>query len=509
MNDADIERYVPWAEDALLPGESPYALLNKLAWFACRGPVQLMRDLRATEGTPYPINPSTINFSTSAEEWSLKANARMWPIKAGRLREYFDRTRFDVLEEYSYSAYESEFLRFCPECAAVGMHFTITQLLLVENCPYHHRRLVSCCPECGERVRYRSGVLNDAFGCGECGHSLLRADLTDIRANRRYRWRVSRTHQKLAKTLKSAPMIHCPVKGFRGSVVPYHGLKEAMTPLLHPDRPASEKSPSTSHYAVVKVGRNARGQPCIQAVPRLEPSEPPLPPSPRNDDQVHAVAQMRAGAWALQTYRDHRACICAARQAMKCSRHSRFARSERPLICCVGKGFAVWEVGRSERERKQLSNDLWEAWELGDAREKAFASYVLEKASLSSTIMAFLRYESLRLSPWENSDLMSDFSSWETTSRLGEHQAILWQDLRHIDVSDACDLSSYDEPARWAWFESVCAELQGSPKDELEGQTRSRIAIDSMANDYAAHQRALLTMPTSRPVRNGRGAAVW
>lgn len=509
MNDADVECYIPWAEDALLPGESPYALLNKLAWFACRGPVQLMRDLRATEGTPYPNSPSKIDFSTSAEEWSLKANARMWPIKAGRLREYFDRTRFDVLKEYSYSSYESEFLRFCPECVAVGMHFTITQLLLVENCPYHHRRLISCCPECGERIGYRSGVLNDAFGCRECGRSLLEAGLTDIRVNRRYRWRVSRSHVKLAKTLKSAPMIHCPVKGFRDSVVPYHGLKEAMTPLLHPDRPSSERSPSTSHYVIVKVGRNERGQPCIQPVSRLEPFEPPLTPSPLDDGQFHAVAQMRAGAWALQTYRDHRACICAAREAMKCSRHSRFARSERPLICCVGKGFAVWEAGRNERERKQLSNDLWEAWELGDAREKAFASYVLEKASLSGTIMAFLRSESLLLSPWENRDLMSDFSCWNTTSRQGEQQAILWQDLRHIDVSDACDLSSYDEPARWTWLESVCADLQGNSKGELEGQMRAHLAIDSLTNDYAAHQRALLTMPTLRPRMDGCGAAVW
>ena len=100
MSDADDERYIPWTEDAQLPGESPYALMNKLAWFACRGPVQLMRDLRATEATPCPVSPSEIDFTTSAEVWSVKANPRMWPIKVGRLREYFYRARFDVPKNY-------------------------------------------------------------------------------------------------------------------------------------------------------------------------------------------------------------------------------------------------------------------------------------------------------------------------------------------------------------------------------------------------------------------------
>ena len=498
MSDADDERYIPWTEDAQLPGESPYALMNKLAWFACRGPVQLMRDLRATEATPCPVSPSEIDFRTSAEVWSIKANPRMWPIKVSKLREHFYRARFHVPNNYIDPAYEWEVLRFCPECIEVGMHFTITQLLLVESCPYHHRRLVSCCFECGEKIRYRSRSLNRAFDCGGCGCSLLRTGLTDIRMNRRYRWRVSRAHQKLAKTLECAPMIHCPVKGFRGSVAPFHSLKEAMTPLLHPDRASSEKSPSTSHSAVVKVGRNDRGQPCIQAVSRIERFEPPPPPSPPKDGQLLSVAQMRAGAWALQTYRDHRACICAAREAMKCDRYSRLTRSERPLICCVGKGFAVWEAGRSERKRQKVSNDLLEAWGLGDAREKDFASYVLEKACLSSTIMAFLQSESLALLPWETPDLFSGLSSWNTTSLKGEQQAILWQDLRHVEVSDACELSSYDEPARLAWLETVLNDLQGNPKIEIERQIRARMAIDSLTDVYSAFQRGLLTMPTAR-----------
>ena len=369
MSDSDDEGYIPWTEDALLPGESPYALLNKLAWFAYRGPVQLMRDLRATEATPCPVSPSEIDFRTSAEIWSIKANPRIWPIKVGRLREYFYGTRFDTPKNYIYSAYESEVLRFCPECIEVGMHFSITQLLLVENCPYHHRRLISSCSECGEKIVYRSGVLNDAFGCGGCGCSLLEAGLTDIRKNRGHRWRVSRAHQELAKMLESAPMIHCPVKGFHGKIVQFNSLKEAMTPLLQPGRASSGKSPSPSpspsHSAVVKVGRNERGQPCIQAVSRKELLDPPAPPSSLTDDQLLSVAHMRAGAWALQTYRDHRACICAAREFMKVDKYRRLAHRDRPIICCVGKGFAVWEAGRSQRENQRVSSDLLEAWGLG------------------------------------------------------------------------------------------------------------------------------------------------
>lgn len=41
--------YLPWTDDALIPGESGYALLNKLAWYSNRGPLQPVRDLEATE----------------------------------------------------------------------------------------------------------------------------------------------------------------------------------------------------------------------------------------------------------------------------------------------------------------------------------------------------------------------------------------------------------------------------------------------------------------------------
>lgn len=37
MSEKVFEQYIPWVHDALLPGESTYALLDKLGWFAEEG----------------------------------------------------------------------------------------------------------------------------------------------------------------------------------------------------------------------------------------------------------------------------------------------------------------------------------------------------------------------------------------------------------------------------------------------------------------------------------------
>ena len=122
--------------------------------------------------------------------------------------------------------------------------------------------------------------------------------------------------------------------------------------------------------------------------------------------------------------------------------------------------------------------------------------------------MACLQSEVLVLPSWETPELTPGFSSWNTTSLEGEHQAILWQDLRQVEVSDACELSSYDEPARLAWLETVFNNLQGNPKIQIERQIRARMAMDSLTNAYSAFQRALLTMPTARSRVDGCDVAV-
>lgn len=505
MNDAKVERYIPWADDALLPGESTYALLNKLAWFAGRGPVQLMRDLRVTDTNPTPATPKRIDFGRVVDDWRARAASRIWPIRDSRLSKYFDPARFNGLDEYTYALCESERLRFCPDCIAAGMHFTIAQLVLVEYCPYHHRHLISNCPECGESVSYDAEGLHAAFCCSSCGGSLLAGGLTDIRANLRYRWRVSHAHEVLVRALESAPMILCPTTGCLGSKDAFPGAKEAVTRLLPLERPPSSDPSASPYCAAVRVARNDRGQPCIQPCPPLGFIEQPKPSHP-SDRNVHQVAQLRVGAWALRQYHDHVACLCAARELMRKKRLGWFSWSIRSAICCVGKGFAVWEAGCAERAEEQLPSELWKTWGLETLPEKAFASYVLEKACLASAILPFLRNQRSELSGWEATNFASSFSQWKTALRESDRQVILWSDLRSMDFSDVCDIAGCDEGVRLTWLGKVCTDLHGDAEDAAIGEFYARSAMEALSHGYAAGQRAEAARESLHETIGWRGA---
>lgn len=496
MKSSGIERYIPWADDALLPGESTYALLNKLAWFAGRGPVSLMRDLRVTDTQEYPVAPRQIKYGTVVHEWYSKTAESMWPLLGSRLGKYFESARFDVLDAFADSVCESAQLRFCPDCIAAGMHFTLAQLRLVEYCPYHHKRLVSACPVCGEVVSYEAGSLTDAFSCGECGSSLLEEGLTDIRANQRYRWHVSHAHQRLAGSLESAPMIYGVESGRLGGTELFPGLKHAMSGLLFESLP-SQGSMCYPRSAVVKVARNARGQPCIRRIPELQPIREERRTEPPTDRHVHQVAQLRVGAWALQTYAEHAACICAARELVRSKKFVRFPTVENYPICCMGAGFAIWEARCADRVQNRLAEDLWERWGLGAITEKAFASYVLEKACLISIVVPFLTNQLAALADWGGSAYA--LSGWSTPFYEGQDRAILWRDCREMEFSEACDISRLSHTARMAWLALACVEARGGKPYDGDAGAYPYFALRDLHQAYAAHQRyAAAGAPSTR-----------
>lgn len=503
MHSSDIERYIPWADDALLPGESTYALLNKLAWFAGRGPVMLMRDLRVSGTKQYPAAPQQIKYDSVVHEWYSKTAASMWPILDSRLGNYFDSARFDVLDAFSDLVCESARLRFCPDCIAAGMHFTIAQLRLVEYCPYHHKRLTSVCSVCGEVVSYECGALNDAYCCGECGSSLLGKGLTDMCANQRYRWHVSHAYQRLANSLKSGPMIYGVESGHLGGTEAYPGLKHAVSRLLLETRPSTDPMCHPSS-AAIRVSRNERGQPCIQRIPELRPIGQETRVEPPSDHLVHLVAQLRVGAWALQTYAEHAACICAARELVRSKKFESFPTIENYPICCIGTGFAIWEAGCASRAKERFAEDLWERWGLEAITEKAFASYVLEKACLISIVLPFLANQFLDLADWGGSAY--GLSCWSTPFYDGEDRAILWRDCRDIDVSEACDIFRLGETARMGWLALACVEARGGKKYDAEAGLYPFFALRDLHEAYAAHQRSAAARSTLHETISWRGA---
>src|ERR1700730_17613977 len=67
--------------------------------------------------------------------------------------------------------------RFCPQCLCEkGFLEAHWDLALMVACPVHRVSLVSCCPQCGRRLRwFRRGLLE----C-ECGGDLSNCDLSSI-----------------------------------------------------------------------------------------------------------------------------------------------------------------------------------------------------------------------------------------------------------------------------------------------------------------------------------------
>lgn len=65
-------------------------------------------------------------------------------------------------------------LRFCPECLALGRHFTLFQYELIDACPVHGLELLSQCPQCSASTSYElhPNLFKYPYGCWRCGRQL-------------------------------------------------------------------------------------------------------------------------------------------------------------------------------------------------------------------------------------------------------------------------------------------------------------------------------------------------
>jgi hypothetical protein len=490
-----VEPYIPWVRDALLPGESTYALLNKLGWFAGRGPLQLMRDLRITDKNQYPVKPDRIDYANVVNEWSSKTHRHLWPINHGRLGEYFSESNFLTLKDYPTGAWEEKHLRFCTECVAFGMHFTVCQLRFVEFCPYHKRRLLSNCSTCGEQINYTATVSSPAFGCDGCGSSLLAADMTDICANRGIRWKISRTYQELLAAMVSCTPIHYMVTGSLGRQDKFPGIKEATTAILEPNERRSKEHSFLPSFAAIKVVSNHRGLPSIHRISRTTRPEDSCSIDIKSRAVIHQSSQLRAGAWLLQRYSDHLACIATSREVIRRKKVGQFPAQTAYKLCCIGNGFAAWEMCRITRTFEKLPYELWDAWGLKSTAERSFGSYVLEKVCLMSSISIFLRNDRNELSGWLAKERPTSFQSWEASRTTGDTPAILWQDISDVDFSEVCEASRLNEEARWKWVSAHCTESNEALQDPALARIRAGYEAKYLKSEYGARERAAISMP--------------
>lgn len=332
-------RYLPWADDALVRGESLYALMNKLAWFAGRGPLQLIRDLRATQTTPSPSSPQCIDFYSARDDtWmGIVRLPEMPKIHGLQFGEYVSKAGCGSPVGFGRRIYKV--LRYCPDCISVGMHFDVTQLDVIEYCPYHSKVITSHCVNCGQDVPYACVTNQDPFSCGSCNSSLLGSDLTNLRSNHADRMRVAETHDQLVRKLLAAPDLLSFGHGdYRVNHVQSAAVKHVMTRLLD-GIPAGRSLPLTvsAPYVAVKVVRNEKGRACLKRVTEIV-LEPRHDPCRKNLRAEIELAQLRVGAWALQYFSGHLSCICAGREQIK---DSRGLRSDSPshtssYACSIG-----------------------------------------------------------------------------------------------------------------------------------------------------------------------------
>ncbi len=165
----------PWRDDALLPGESLYALWNKFAWFAATGPADLLRQCRAKDGKQF-VTPTQLAYAPPAN-WTryLRQVTVASSIHGLTL---FKALSIRVLWEEAEvpTRWRSRYLRVCDSCIALGVHLRFHQHLAVTRCPIHKRLLRSVCPACGHELDYISANRQRAFTCTHCGCDLLHAD---------------------------------------------------------------------------------------------------------------------------------------------------------------------------------------------------------------------------------------------------------------------------------------------------------------------------------------------
>ena len=102
-----------------------------------------------------------------------------------------------------------------------------------------------------------------------------------------------------------------------------------------------------SPFVAVKVERDESGRPRLNRLSNALLSSPEDHLSQLNQSSERRLAQLRVGAWAMQNFHEHLACICAGRELMKggasCKRE--FVEESELHACGIGRGFAAWETG--------------------------------------------------------------------------------------------------------------------------------------------------------------------
>jgi hypothetical protein len=162
--------FFPWMDSALLPEESAYSVINKVAWFLAISPIQFLRACKSgAEGRTYG-SPIVFDFSDN-NNWSKVILAkRMAPLVNGvHLRDYLEM----AAGRKTFIPADIRSLHICRKCIDMGVHLQIHQHSAIDACPIHANALESVCRFCKSRLALHLSTKFPAFSCSNCGHSLM------------------------------------------------------------------------------------------------------------------------------------------------------------------------------------------------------------------------------------------------------------------------------------------------------------------------------------------------
>ncbi len=520
--------FVPWRDDALLPSESAYALLNKVSWFAGLGPAALLRACRHQKHAA--VSPREVDFRTSLWTRYLEDTSKLPEIlgmSALQAIEASDQAMRREVPLYWMSPY----LRMCKRCISAGIHLRIHQHLAVARCPLHGCSLEVTCRACGSLLPFASGS-NAAFTCPCCNQSLLSSVGLRYRFPEKFKKKVAAVCRDVGKWLVLLNAgLHRRWEGHCVEVRAGHALGriDDRSLLLAGIRNSSRRAPawmenpsnvfagisiarivpvSRSLATSMQIGRNVtqwvvkQGDPKARESQRCRDFWSPLVESEPEERYLQAFRRV-AARFIRSIQHRHGECLDSATLISNVTGSHREEISAAMLLCCpVALGYWLWRRRGSEffpsiSSFRELYDEDGDYASVGVGTDLLL--YALERSDLHASILVASECSK----HWdETGDLdgaMDILASWEKMRRSYQCTESSWLDFKLDDGGftflrvDASIIMQAEEcPGLEPYYEVLRHHLRSAPIFNRRTGKIERWDMESAWSERAAtHLRQL------------------
>lgn len=198
---------LPWRDDCVLPEESLYSHVSKLAWFRVESPVAFLQRF-------HDISTRSPKLNLLEERWisALQRTDNTFLVHGKIVREHLEDVASAERQEIPNLA-RSGSLRICSSCLNEGIHLRLHQNLFLLRCPVHDQMLSHLCPHCGGALSLTLSGRAQAFHCTRCLLPLTDSDKFGEPRTVKQRFAVSSETYRVDGPLQSLSlwMKHCYV----------------------------------------------------------------------------------------------------------------------------------------------------------------------------------------------------------------------------------------------------------------------------------------------------------